>query len=83
MKTEWAEASDIIIGWIGSKNPTSTDAQNISVTQDLFESRLIKSIFFVDLILLLEDLSDQEINIYDHSVDSFRTLSAIKEKFFI
>ena len=70
---------DQIVAWLRETNP---DATTIDDTTDLFESGLVTSIQFVELVLLVEELSGQEIAVDDNAVDRFRTLQAISENYF-
>ena len=70
---------DQIVAWLRETNP---DATTIDETTDLFESGLVTSIQFVELVLLVEELSGQEIAVDDNAVERFRTLQAISENYF-
>lgn len=48
---------------------------------DLIETRLIDSLRFIELILLLEQLSGKNIDMNNLNIDNFRTLDCISEKF--
>ena len=68
-----------IVAWLRETNP---DATTIDNTTDLFESGLVTSIQFVELVLLVEELSGQEIAVDDNAVERFRTLQAISDNYF-
>ena len=70
---------DQIVAWLRETNP---DATTIDNTTDLFESGLVTSIQFVELVLLVEELSGQEIAVDDNAVERFRTLQAISDNYF-
>ena len=68
-----------IVAWLREINP---DATAIEENTDLFESGLVTSIQFVELVLLVEELCGQEIVVDDSAVDRFRTLRAISDNYF-
>jgi acyl carrier protein len=49
---------------------------------DLIESRILDSLGFVEFILLVEEHSGQEISIDSVSREDFRTMDAIRRRFF-
>jgi hypothetical protein len=68
-----------VIAWIRSKHP-DLDVE-IARDTDLIESRLIASVSFLEFVALLEELSGEPIDVGSLSVDDFRTLDRINEKF--
>lgn len=64
--------------WLLEANPEASD---IDLDADLFESGLITSIQFVELVLLIEELTGREIAVDDGAVDRFRTLRAITDNY--
>lgn len=68
-----------IADWIKAKNPTL--AREIDPHEDLIEGRLIDSLDFLEFIYLLEELSGRSIDLQEVSVDDFRTLERISERF--
>ena len=68
-----------VITWIRSKHP-DLDVE-IARDTDLIESRLIASVSFLEFVALLEELSGEPIDVGSLSVDDFRTLDRINEKF--
>jgi len=69
-----------IVAWLRQINP---DAVSIEDSTDLFESGLVTSIQFVELVLLVEELCGHEVVVDDDAVDRFRTLRAISENYLI
>lgn len=68
-----------VITWIRSKHP---DLEvEIARDTDLIESRLIASVSFLEFVALLEELSGRPIDVGSMSVEDFRTLDRINEKF--
>lgn len=68
-----------IAEWIQTKNPEldrEPDPQ-----EDLIEGRLIDSLDFLEFIYLLESVSGRTIDLTEVSVDDFRTLERIEERF--
>ncbi len=59
----------------------STPGASFDLDTDLFESELVTSLRFVELVLLLEELSGSEILVDQQNVDDFRTLRSISDKF--
>lgn len=49
---------------------------------DLIDSRAINSLAFVEFIFLLEELTGEPIDPEELDLDDFRTLTAIKARFF-
>ena len=64
--------------WIKQKQPEVT---KLELDVDLIENRIIDSLDFLELIFLLEDLTGVETDMNALSIDSFRTLNAIRENF--
>jgi hypothetical protein len=69
-----------VMNWIRSRHPDL--ATEITGDTDLIESRFIASISFLEFVALLEELSGEPIDVGSLSVDDFRTLDRINEKFF-
>lgn len=65
--------------WIRSRNPSLNG--DISDDDDLIEARLIDSLDFLDFIYLLEEVSGRPIDLQSVSVDDFRSLNRIRERF--
>ena len=65
--------------WIKEKKPEVTE---FDLDLDLIENRIIDSLDFVELIFLLEDVTGVETDMNALSIDSFRSLNAIRENFF-
>ncbi|MFG2824427.1 acyl carrier protein [Kitasatospora sp. NPDC048365] len=65
--------------WIASKNPGLDRA--VDPAEDLIEGRLIDSLDFLEFIYLLENVSGQPIDLTEVTVDDFRTLDRIQERF--
>ncbi|WP_405008930.1 acyl carrier protein [Kitasatospora sp. NBC_01539] len=68
-----------IAEWILSKNPELD--REITRDEDLIEGRLIDSLDFLEFIYLLESLSGEVIDLQEVSIDDFRTLTRIQERF--
>lgn len=68
-----------VIQWIRSKNPELEE--DITRDTDLIETRLIKSLSFMEFIELLEELSGEQIDISALSIDDIRTLDRIDKRF--
>jgi hypothetical protein len=68
-----------VIAWIRSKHPDLEG--EIAGDTDLIESRLIASVSFLEFVALLEELSGKPVDVGSVSIDDFRTLDRINEKF--
>ncbi len=69
---------DILRDWLLEKNP---DLDEIADDLDLFESKLIDSINFVEFILIIEELIDQEIPASSDLVAKTSTLRLVSENY--
>ncbi|MER8232811.1 acyl carrier protein [Streptomyces sp. NPDC101490] len=68
-----------IAEWLHEKNP-GLDGP-IDTDEDLIEARLIDSMDFLEFIDLLEELSGTSIDLQDVTIDDFRTLGRVQERF--
>lgn len=73
-----SQGIDILRGWLLDKNP---DLDAIDEDLDLFESKLIDSINFVEFILIIEELIDQEIPASSDLVAKTSTLRLVSENY--
>jgi acyl carrier protein len=71
--------TDVVVEFLRSKNP---DLDTIDPELDLIESRILDSLQFVEFMLLLEEATGHEIPLEQVSAEDFRTLSAIRARFF-
>jgi acyl carrier protein len=70
-----------IVEWLHEKNPEV--AGEIDEQVDLIEGRLIDSLDFLEFIYLLEEVSGSAIDLSTVTVDDFRTLRSINERFLV
>ncbi|MFJ9824785.1 acyl carrier protein [Streptomyces sp. NPDC101160] len=70
---------DRVAAWLHEKNP-GLDGP-IDADEDLIEARLIDSMDFLEFIDLLEELSGSSIDLEEVTIDDFRTLSRVQERF--
>ncbi|MFD6417065.1 acyl carrier protein [Streptomyces sp. NPDC060194] len=70
---------DSITAWLHEKNP-GLDGR-IAADEDLIEARLIDSMDFLEFIDLLEELTGASIDLQEVTIDDFRTLDRIRERF--
>ncbi|RPK43704.1 hypothetical protein EES39_19120 [Streptomyces sp. ADI92-24] len=70
---------DSITAWLHEKNPDLTGG--IASDEDLIEARLIDSMDFLEFIDLLEELSASSIDLQEVTIDDFRTLDRIQQRF--
>ncbi|MEV7211509.1 acyl carrier protein [Kitasatospora cineracea] len=68
-----------IADWIQGKNPAL--GREVAPAEDLIEGRLIDSLDFLEFIYLLESVSGRPIDLAEVTVDDFRTLERIEERF--
>ncbi|MFJ4678120.1 MULTISPECIES: acyl carrier protein [Kitasatospora] len=68
-----------IADWIQGKNPKL--GREVEPAEDLIEGRLIDSLDFLEFIYLLESVSGRPIDLAEVTVDDFRTLERIEERF--
>ncbi|WP_431784481.1 acyl carrier protein [Streptomyces chumphonensis] len=68
-----------ITAWLHERNP-GLDGP-IAPDEDLIEARLIDSMDFLEFIDLLESLSGRTIDLQTITIDDFRTLDRISERF--
>ncbi|MFJ5234637.1 acyl carrier protein [Kitasatospora sp. NPDC088391] len=68
-----------ITAWLHEKNPDLDGP--IGTGEDLIEARLIDSMDFLEFIDLLEDLTGDNIDLQDVTIDDFRTLDRVRERF--
>ncbi|MFF0431135.1 acyl carrier protein [Streptomyces sp. NPDC004327] len=70
---------DRVTAWLHEKNP-GLDGP-IDADEDLIEARLVDSMDFLEFIDLLEELSGSSIDLDEVTIDDFRTLSRVRERF--
>ncbi|MFD8483048.1 acyl carrier protein [Kitasatospora sp. NPDC059673] len=70
---------DRIATWLHEKNPDLDGP--IGPEEDLIEARLIDSMDFLEFIDLLEDLTGDTIDLQEVTIDDFRTLARVNERF--
>ncbi|MFC8176973.1 acyl carrier protein [Streptomyces sp. NPDC057242] len=68
-----------IAEWLHEKNP-GLDGP-IAPDEDLIEARLIDSMDFLEFVDLLEELSGRSIDLQEVTIDDFRTLGRVQERF--
>ncbi|WP_225828327.1 acyl carrier protein [Streptomyces naphthomycinicus] len=70
------EVIEQVRGWLLARNPEVTE---IGWDEDLIDSRLIDSLDFPQLLLLLEELAGHELELTAENVVGFRTLRGIRD----
>ncbi|MFF2780465.1 acyl carrier protein [Streptomyces sp. NPDC058052] len=68
-----------VAAWLQEKNP-GLDGP-VDADEDLIEARLIDSMDFLEFIDLLEDISGTSIDLQEVTIDDFRTLARVRERF--
>ncbi|MEU3606783.1 acyl carrier protein [Streptomyces sp. NPDC035033] len=69
-----------VTAWLQEKNP-GLDGP-VDADEDLIEARLIDSMDFLEFVDLLEDISGTSIDLQEVTLDDFRTLTRVRERFF-
>ena len=69
-----------LLEWILLKKKLSSP---IPVDQDLVESGILDSLFFVEYVLMIEELSGIEVEVGEELLEKTRTLGKVKEHFFM
>lgn len=64
--------------WILERNPDLTE---LDAETDIIETRIISSLQFVELVLLVEDLCGEMLDSDQISIEAFRTLKDIEKNF--
>ncbi|MCQ6556252.1 acyl carrier protein [Streptomyces sp. C10-9-1] len=70
---------DRVAAWLHEKNP-GLDGP-IDADEDLVEARLIDSMDFLEFVDLLEEISGTSIDLQEATIDDFRTLARVRERF--
>jgi acyl carrier protein len=73
------DAMRIIIDYLLTKRPGLT---GIDPELDLIENRILDSLGFVNFLYVLEEQTGREIRMEDVTTEDFRTLTAIRKRFF-
>ncbi|MER5733815.1 acyl carrier protein [Streptomyces sp. NPDC002138] len=68
-----------IAAWLHEKNPGLEGT--IEADEDLIEARLIDSMDFLEFIDLLEEISGTTIDLQEVTIDDFRTLARVRQRF--
>ncbi|MFJ4960935.1 hypothetical protein EES43_07635 [Streptomyces sp. ADI96-02] len=68
-----------VVAWLHEKNP-GLDGP-IGEDEDLIEARLIDSMDFLEFIDLLEGVSGSAIDLQEVTIDDFRTLERVRDRF--
>ncbi|MGV9316448.1 acyl carrier protein [Streptomyces sp. NPDC003691] len=68
-----------VTAWIHEKNP-GLDGP-VDRDEDLIEARLIDSMDFVEFVELLEEISGRNIDLQEVTIDDFRTLGRVEQRF--
>lgn len=68
-----------VVEWILARHP---EIQDIDPCDDLIESRLIDSLSFMELIILIERLTGTPIEVAEININDFRSLNNIEQSFF-
>ncbi|GAA3099270.1 acyl carrier protein [Streptomyces echinatus] len=72
-----ADVIEQVRSWLLARNP---EVSAIGWDEDLIDSRLIDSLDFPQLLLLLEELAGRELELTPENVVAFRTLRGIRDR---
>lgn len=68
-----------LVDWVISKKKLPVD---FSLDQDLVDSGILDSLFFVEYVLMIQELSGKEIEVGEELLESTRSLNKVKTNFF-
>lgn len=68
-----------LVDWVISKKKLPVD---FSLDQDLVDSGILDSLFFVEYVLMIQELSGKEIEVGEELLESTRSLNKVKSNFF-
>ncbi|ARF72291.1 acyl carrier protein [Kitasatospora albolonga] len=68
-----------VVAWLHEKNPGLEGT--IGFDEDVIEARLIDSMDFLEFVDLLEEISGSTIDLQEVTIDDFRTLARVQERF--
>lgn len=68
-----------LVDWVVLKKKLS---EPVDLTQDLVDTGILDSLFFVEYVLMIEDFSGTEVEVGEDLLQKTRTLQAVKENFF-
>lgn len=69
-----------VVAWIMEKNPDLTHPP--AEDDDLIGGRLIDSLAFLEFLYFLEALTGRSIDLQQSTVEDFRTMARIEERYF-
>lgn len=73
------DGTELILAFLRERRP---DLEEIDPELDLIENRILDSLAFVNFLYLLEEATGREIDLEEVSPADFRTISAIRARFF-
>ena len=68
-----------LVDWVVLKKKL---IEPFDLTQDLVDTGILDSLFFVEYVLMIEDFSGTEVEVGEDLLQKTRTLQAVKENFF-
>ena len=68
-----------LVDWVITKKKLPVD---FSLDQDLVDSGILDSLFFVEYVLMIQELSGREIEVGEELLESTRSLTKVKTNFF-
>ncbi|MBB4402950.1 MULTISPECIES: phosphopantetheine-binding protein [Rhizobium/Agrobacterium group] len=74
------EQTQLIIDWIKTLND---GMRNVDLGEDLFESGLVSSLKFMQLVLLIERVTGQEVDMDSVELEQFSSVNAIVDNFLL
>lgn len=76
------DAIAIIRSWILA-HCNDKACNDITLELDLIDQRVVDSLHFTELILLLEEITEEEIDVSKLHINSLRSIQAMKEHFLV
>lgn len=74
------EQTQLIVDWIKTLNDGMRD---LDLDEDLFESGLVSSLKFMQLVLLIERVTGQEVDMDSVELEQFSSVNAIVDNFLL
>ncbi len=74
------EQTQVIVDWIKTLNDGMRD---VDLDEDLFESGLVSSLKFMQLVLLIERVTGQEVDMDSVELEQFSSVNAIVDNFLL
>lgn len=74
-----AEQFEEFVSWVLEKKKISSE---LSLNEDLVDAGVLDSLFFVEYILMIQELSGRDIEVGEELLDTTRTLERVRLNYF-